>query len=111
MSQHPDLSVAQQGGGIAIAIGDGVGAKVILAVILINTLLGFVQDGNAERTMDALANIRPSSARALPAVAGRLAGRRVVLLAAGTAFACQLGVTDCGPLQQWFGTATLGRAS
>jgi magnesium-transporting ATPase (P-type) len=61
---------------ITFWLGDNVDAAVILAVVLINALIGFVQEGNAEQALDAISAMLPLQALALRS------GRRTVLDAA-----------------------------
>ncbi len=57
-------------------LGEHVDAIVILAVVLINAVIGFVQEGKAERALEAVSSMLPLHATALRA------GRRAVLDAA-----------------------------
>ncbi len=57
-------------------LGDKVDAAVILAVVLINALIGFIQEGNAERALDAISSMLPLQALVLRG------GRRTALDAA-----------------------------
>jgi magnesium-transporting ATPase (P-type) len=57
---------------ITLSLGDNVDAAVILAVVLINALIGFIQEGNAERALDAISSMLPLNALVLRA--GRRAG-------------------------------------
>ncbi len=50
---------------IAALIGHGVDAGVILAVVLVNAAIGFIQEGRAERALDALASMLEPEAAVL----------------------------------------------
>jgi len=51
---NPLIHVLLVAAGIALALGDYVDAGVILAVVVINATIGFVQEGKAERALDAV---------------------------------------------------------
>lgn len=66
---------------ITVWLGDHVDAAVILAVVLINALIGFVQEGNAERALDAISALLPFNAMVLRA--RQRAGLAAALLVPG----------------------------
>jgi magnesium-transporting ATPase (P-type) len=82
--------------GIMVWLADHVDAAVILAVVVINALIGFVQEGNAERALDAISALLPFNAmvvregrrRTLPAE--QLVPGDIVCLAAGDKVAADL---------------------
>lgn len=74
---------------VAYRLGDRLGATVILAVVLVNALVGFIQEGKAERAILALSSLLPSKAivlregRRVTIDAARLVPGDIVYLAAG----------------------------
>ncbi|MDQ1831641.1 HAD-IC family P-type ATPase [Massilia scottii] len=74
---------------ITFAIGDHIDAAVILVVVLINALIGFLQEGNAERALQGIRSLLPFNTmvlrdrqrRQLPA--GELVPGDIVYLASG----------------------------
>jgi magnesium-transporting ATPase (P-type) len=58
---------------LAVALGDTVDALVVLAVVVLNTLIGFVQEYKAGKDIEALASLVPETATVL-----RDGGRRAV---------------------------------
>ncbi|HUF57271.1 MAG TPA: HAD-IC family P-type ATPase, partial [Thermohalobaculum sp.] len=74
---------------LAAAIGHGTDAAVIFAVVLLNALIGFVQEGRAERALDAIRGmIDPSASvlrdgRRLTVAADRVVPGDIVLIEAG----------------------------
>jgi calcium-translocating P-type ATPase len=76
-------------GGITAALGEWVDASVILGVVVINALIGFVQEGKAEAALAALARVVRTDVivrrgrRQIRLDAARLVPGDVVLLAAG----------------------------
>jgi len=55
-------------GAIALALGHLLEASAVLAVVLINTLIGFVSEWRAAQTMDALRRLQPDKIRVRRAV-------------------------------------------
>jgi magnesium-transporting ATPase (P-type) len=74
---------------ITVWLGDHVDAAVILAVVLVNALIGFIQEGNAERALDAISALLPLHAIVLRArqkvglAAAQLVPGDIVFLASG----------------------------
>lgn len=66
---------------ITFWLGDKIDGTVILAVVLINALIGFIQEGNAERALDAISSMLPLTALVLRG--GRRAGRDAAELVPG----------------------------
>lgn len=54
-------------GGIKLLLGLWIDGSVILAVVVLNAVLGFVQESKAEKALDAIANLLPTEARTLRA--------------------------------------------
>ena len=48
---------------VTTALGEWVDAGVILGVVLINALLGFIQEGRAEKALDSIRNMLSAEAR------------------------------------------------
>jgi magnesium-transporting ATPase (P-type) len=59
---NPLIYVLLIAGGVTLALQFHVDASVILAVVLINALIGFVQEGQAEKAMDAVRGLLASRA-------------------------------------------------
>lgn len=59
---NPLIYVLLIAGGVTLALQAHVDAVVILAVVLINALIGFVQEGQAEKAMDAVRGLLASRA-------------------------------------------------
>ncbi|MBX3502208.1 MAG: cation-transporting P-type ATPase [Alphaproteobacteria bacterium] len=76
-------------GGLAAAIGHGTDALVIFAVVLVNAFIGFIQEGRAEKALDAIrAMIDPDASvirdgRRATIAADRVVPGDIVLLEAG----------------------------
>ncbi|MBX3497856.1 MAG: cation-transporting P-type ATPase [Alphaproteobacteria bacterium] len=76
-------------GVLAAAIGHGTDALVIFAVVLVNAIIGFIQEGRAEKALDAIrAMIDPSASvirdgRRITIAADRVVPGDIVLLEAG----------------------------
>jgi cation-transporting P-type ATPase F len=51
---HPLIYVLLAAGAVALALGEHVDAAVIVAVVAVNTLVGYVQEAKAEAALDAL---------------------------------------------------------
>ena len=49
-----------------VFLGEWLDASVILGVVIINALLGFVQEGKAEKALDSIRNMPSAEAMALP---------------------------------------------
>jgi len=60
---HPLVYVLLAAGAVTLALGDLVEAAVILGVVLINTLVGYVQESKAEAALDALRAMVRTQAR------------------------------------------------
>lgn len=52
-------------GVITLALGHAVDAGVIVGVVMINAVIGFIQEGKAERALDAIRNMLPLQAQVL----------------------------------------------
>ena len=59
---HPLIFVLLVAGGVSLAIGQGVEAGVIFAVVLANAIVGFLQEGRAERALEALSSAMTAAA-------------------------------------------------
>lgn len=76
-------------GSITAALGHGVDTVVIFGVVVINAVIGFIQEGRAEDALDAIRTMLSSSARVLrggarlPVDAEELVPGDIVFLAAG----------------------------
>jgi magnesium-transporting ATPase (P-type) len=85
---------------VKMMLGLWVDASVILGVVLINTLLGFIQEGKAEKALDSIRNmlspeartLRGSEARMIPAE--ELVPGDVVLLESGDKVPADLRLTE-----------------
>ena len=64
---NPLIYVLLVAGSVTLALQDLVDSAVIFAVVLINTLIGFVQEGKAERALDAVRGMLASRATVLRA--------------------------------------------
>src|SRR5262249_31751460 len=53
------------GGFVKLMIGRWLDAAISRGVVLVNALLGFVQEGKAEKALDSIRNMLPAEARAL----------------------------------------------
>ncbi|MDX5594634.1 cation-transporting P-type ATPase [Pseudovibrio sp. SPO723] len=90
---------------ITALLGHVIDTSVILAVVIINAIIGFIQEGNAERAMDAIrqmlapsANvIRDEQRKSIPA--DRLVPGDIVLLEAGDRVPADLRLTSATRLQ------------
>jgi len=90
---------------LALALGHRGDAGVILLVVLINAVIGALQEGRAERSMAALRRLaglqvrvlREGQEQALPAA--ELVPGDVLLLAAGDAVGADARLIDCAQLQ------------
>jgi calcium-translocating P-type ATPase len=60
--RSPLIVVLIVAGLLALALGDGVDGAVVLAVVVANTLIGFVQEWRAGRAIDALGAMLPEAA-------------------------------------------------
>ena len=61
--QHPLVYVLLAAGGITLALGEAVDSSVIFGVVLINSVIGFVQESKAEAALDALRAMVRTQAR------------------------------------------------
>jgi cation-transporting ATPase F len=61
--QHPLIYVLLAAGGITLALGEVVDFSVIFGVVLINSVIGFVQESKAEAALDALRAMVRTEAR------------------------------------------------
>ncbi|HSD79211.1 MAG TPA: HAD-IC family P-type ATPase, partial [Solirubrobacteraceae bacterium] len=61
----PMIVVLIVAGGIAVALGEGVDAAVVFAVVILNALIGFLQEHRAGRAIRALAAMVPERATVL----------------------------------------------
>ena len=102
---NPLIYVLLIAGGAALALQAHVDAAVILAVVLINALIGFVQEGQAEKAMDAVrgllasrATVWRSGARQL-IVAEDLVPGDLVLLESGDKVPADLRLLRCKNLR------------
>lgn len=59
---NPLIYVLLAAGAVTAALGDHVDAGVILGVVWVNALVGFVQEGKAERALDAVRAMLPRRA-------------------------------------------------
>jgi magnesium-transporting ATPase (P-type) len=90
---------------LSLALGHALDAAVILAVVLLNALIGFVQEGRAERALAAIAHLLAPRALALRDGVGReidaalLVPGDVVLLAAGDRLPADVRLLDGRNLQ------------
>ena len=102
---QPLVLVLIVAGAVTAALHEWVDAGVILGVVLVNALIGFVQEGKAEAALAALAGslagetvaVRDGCKRRLPAHA--LVPGDIVLLAAGDAVPADLRLTRAHGLQ------------
>jgi magnesium-transporting ATPase (P-type) len=102
---NPLIYVLLIAGGVTLALQFHVDALVILAVVLINALIGFVQEGQAEKAMDAVrgllasrANVWREGARQ-PVDAGELVPGDLVLLESGDKVPADLRLLRCKNLR------------
>ena len=90
---------------LAVALGHTTDAVVILVVVLVNALIGSVQEGRAERSMAALRRLSDLQVRVLREGAEQTVSARalvpgdVVLLAAGDAVAADARLLEAAQLQ------------
>jgi magnesium-transporting ATPase (P-type) len=102
---HPLIYVLIASAAVTLAIGEPVDASVIAAVVLLNAVLGYIQESRAERALEALAAmvgteatiVRDGRRRRVPSrlvVPGDL-----VVLAAGDAVAADLRLTEADELR------------
>jgi len=61
--QHPLIYVLLAAGGITLALGEVVDSSVIFGVVLVNSVIGFVQESKAEAALDALRAMVRTEAR------------------------------------------------
>jgi magnesium-transporting ATPase (P-type) len=91
--------------GLAVALGHHGDAMVILAVVLVNALIGSFQEGRAERSMAALRRLAAVRVRVLRAGSEQVLEARalvpgdIVLLAAGDAVAADARLIETVQLQ------------
>src|SRR5215472_406018 len=64
-------------GFVKLMVGLWLDAAIIFGVVLVNTLLGFVQEGKAEKALDSIRNMLSAEARALRAEEAALTGESV----------------------------------
>ena len=62
---NPLIYVLLVAGGVTLAIADYVDAAVIFAVVIVNTLIGFVQEGKAEKSLEAVRSMLANKAMVL----------------------------------------------
>lgn len=74
---------------VTASLGDHIDAGVILGVVLINAAVGFVQEGKAERALDAVRSLLASKARVIRA--GRLYDVDAIQLVPGDIVALEAG--------------------
>ena len=90
---------------LAVALGHHTDALVILAVVLVNALIGAVQEGRAERSMAALRQLAALTVRVrrdgreLSVAARALVPGDVLLLAAGDSIAADARLLEAAQLQ------------
>ena len=90
---------------LAVALGHYTDAGVILGVVLVNAVIGAVQEGRAERSMAALRRLAALTARVrrdrreLSIAAHELVPGDVLLLAAGDAIAADARLLEAAQLQ------------
>ena len=90
---------------ISGAIGEFLDLAVILAIVVLNAAMGFVQEYRAQKAMEALKKLAAPSAAALRAGvpaqvrADRLVPGDVVLLEAGSVVPADLRLTECASLK------------
>jgi Ca2+-transporting ATPase len=90
---------------LAVALGHRGDAGVILAVVLVNALIGTFQEGRAERSMTALRRLSAQRVRVLRDASERVVEARelvpgdILLLAAGDAVAADARLLDQAQLQ------------
>ncbi len=54
---HPLIYILLVAAGVAAAVGETVDASVILGVVVVNAVIGFLQEGRAENALEALAEM------------------------------------------------------
>ena len=102
---NPLIYVLLIAGGVALALQAHVDAVVILAVVLINALIGFVQEGQAEKAMDAVRGLLASRAHVWrsgarqPVAAEELVPGDLVLLESGDKVPADLRLLRCKNLR------------
>lgn len=102
---NPLIYVLLIAGGVTLALRSHVDAVVILAVVLINALIGFVQEGQAEKAMDAVRGLLASRAHVWrsgarqPVAAEDLVPGDLVLLESGDKVPADLRLLRCKNLR------------
>src|SRR5262249_40460390 len=87
-------------GFVKLMIGLWLDAAIILAVVVINALLGFIQEGKAEKALDSIRNMLSAQARAIRGGETRLLPAEelvpgdVVLLESGDKIPADLRLTE-----------------
>src|SRR5262249_54409106 len=87
-------------GFVKLMLGLWLDASIILAVVVINALLGFIQEGRAEKALDSIRNMLSAEARTLRGgetrliVAEELVPGDIVLLESGDKVPADLRLTD-----------------
>ncbi|MFM2346000.1 MAG: hypothetical protein RL654_753, partial [Pseudomonadota bacterium] len=101
----PLIAILFVAAALAVALGHQGDAGVILAVVLVNALIGTLQEGRAERSMAALRRLSALQVRVLRDGAEQVVAARelvpgdLMLLAAGDAVAADARVLDHARLQ------------
>lgn len=102
---NPLIYVLLIAGGVTLVLEAHVDALVILAVVLINALIGFVQEGQAEKAMDAVRGLLASQAHVWrsgarqPVAAEDLVPGDLVLLESGDKVPADLRLLRCKNLR------------
>jgi Ca2+-transporting ATPase len=103
--QSPLIYLLLVAAGIALALGHRSDSAVILVVVLLNAAIGAVQEGRAERSLEALRRLAASKARVLRAGREQVVEAReivpgdVLLFAAGDAVAADARLLDGSALE------------
>ena len=103
--QSPLIYLLLVAAGIALALGHRSDAAVILVVVLLNAAIGAVQEGRAERSLEALRRLAALKARVVRAgheqvlEARRIVPGDVLLLGAGDAVAADARLLDGAALE------------
>ena len=63
--QHPLIYVLRAAGATTLALGEVVDSSVIFGVVLINSIVGFIQESKAETALDALRALVCTEARVI----------------------------------------------
>lgn len=92
-------------GAVSFAVGERTDAALIFLIVLINAILGVVQEGRAERALQALKKLAAPHARVVRAgrtveiPAGEIVPGDLVLLEAGSVVPCDLRLTRTASLK------------